>query len=485
MAAIAEWDRLYIGGHWVEPSDDQVIEVINPATESIAGRVPLAGAKDVERAVSAARSAMDSGPWPGMALEERVAVFEALAAALTERGEELVRLIVTETGLPSGGTVLSGTGAGQVAGTFELIRASIEAIRAFVFREELTGRAGRAIISQEPVGVVGAIVPWNGPLWSAVMKLAPALMAGCACILKPSPLAPLDSMVLAECAAAAGFPDGVLSVLPGGMEAGEHLVAHPGVDKISFTGSTTVGRAIAAACATNLTRCNLELGGKSAALVLDDADLDEVIPVLLAAGLDNNGESCTALTRILVPPHRHRELVEALAAAVAGLRVGDPFDPAVDVGPLISAQQRQRVEATIAGARDAGVTFVAGGGRPADLDRGWFVEPAVADGVTNDLPIAREEIFGPVLAVIEYGSVDEAVQIANDSPYGLCGGIFTSDVERGVELCGRIRTGTINVNRFVINIEAPLGGFKSSGLGREYGTAGIREFVETKTINLP
>jgi aldehyde dehydrogenase (NAD+) len=485
MAAVAEWNQLYIGGHWVEPAGPETFEVVNPTTELVAGRLPLAGAGDVDRAVSAARSALDNGPWPHLALEDRVAAIEALGAALAQRSEELVRLIVTETGLPSGGTVLSGTGAGQVAGTFELLRASVEAIRAFPFQEEMLGRAGRAIVRHEPIGVVGAIVPWNGPLWSAMMKLAPALMAGCACILKPSPLAPLDSMVLAEYAAAAGFPDGVLSVLPGGTEAGERLVAHPGVDKISFTGSTAVGRAIAASCAANLTRCNLELGGKSAAVVLDDADLDQVIPVLLAAGLDNNGESCTALTRILVSRRRHGELVETLAAAVSALVVGDPFDPAVDVGPLISADQRRRVEAFLTGADDAGVTFVAGGGRPAGLDRGWFVEPTVADGVTNDMPIAREEIFGPVLAVIDYDTVDEAVALANDSPYGLCGGVFTSDEERGIELCGRIRTGTINVNRFVINIEAPLGGFKSSGLGREYGSAGIREFVEIKTINLP
>lgn len=478
-----QWERLYIGGEWVRPSTDAALEVRDPATLAVLGRVPFAGAADTLRAVAAARQAFDQGPWPAMALDERVDAVERLLAALSARREELRQLVVSETGLPAGGTALSGTGASQVDGALLLMRNSIEVARSFDFVEEITGLAGRARVRYEPVGVVAAIVPWNGPLWSAMMKLVPALLAGCTVILKPSPLAPLDAMVLAECAEAAGLPPGVLNVVPGDRDAGVALV-DGATDKISFTGSTSIGRELAQQCGAKLKRVTLELGGKSAAIVLDDADLDATLPVLLAGGLDNNGEYCTALTRIIVGRGLKDELVERLATAVGNLCVGDPFDPAVDIGPLISARHRERVEHYITAARTDGARVVTGGGRPAEPATGWYLYPAVIDGVTNDMRVAREEIFGPVLAVIESHSTDEAIAIANDSPYGLSGAVFSADPARAVAVADRVRTGTININGFTINIDAPLGGFKESGIGREYGVWGLREFLEPKTINL-
>ncbi len=479
-----EWRRLPLGGDWVAPSGSAILEVRDPASLSLVGSVPVADHHDVALAVVAARRAFDQGPWPRSNLDARIEGVRRLLAALSKRRDDLVRLIVSETGLPIGGTVLSGTGASQVDGAIELIRASIETAQDYPFCEETTGRGGRALVVSEPVGVVVAIVPWNGPLWSALMKIVPAMLAGCTVIVKPSPLAPLDAMVLAECAMEADMPPGVLNVVQGDREVGEALVADPGVDKVSFTGSTAVGREVARQCAANLTRVNLELGGKSAAIVLDDADLDAAVPILLCGGLDNNGESCTALTRIVVSRPRAAELLERLRASVGSLAVGDPFDPAVDIGPLITETQRTRAETAIAGALGEGASVLVGGGRPRELPHGWYLEPTVLADVGNGMAAARDEIFAPVLSVIECGSDAEAVEIANDSPYGLSGAVFSADPERALDVCRQVRTGTLNINGFTINIDAPLGGFKQSGMGREYGVWGLREFVELKTINL-
>jgi aldehyde dehydrogenase (NAD+) len=480
-----EYDRLFVDGAWRAPASRQTLEVRDPCTLETVGRLPLAGPEDADRAVASARRAFDSGRWPALRLDERMAMVERLGEQLMARRGELVQAIVSETGLPAGGTVLSGTGAGQVDGAFELLKASLEAVQSFPFVETVEGRFAPARVFYEPVGVVVAIVPWNGPLWSALMKVVPAVLTGGAVVLKPSPLAPLDSMILAECVEEAGFPPGVINVVPGGADAGAALVSDARVDKVSFTGSTAVGREVAALCSANLTRYNLELGGKSAAIVLEDADLDAALPVLLAGGLDNNGESCTALTRIVVCAPLIEELIERLSAAVRSLRTGDPFDPTVDIGPLISEQHRQRVENYIAGAIEDGARAIAGGSRPAGFWPGWFLEPTVLVDVRNEMQVAREEIFGPVLSVIGCASETEAISVANDSPYGLCGAVFTADEERALDVCRRIRTGTINVNTFTINIDAPLGGFKQSGIGREYGTWGVHEFVEPKTVNLP
>ncbi len=480
-----EYDRLLVNGAWRPAASHETLEVRDPCTLETVGRLPLAGPEDADRAVAGARQAFDSGRWPALPLDDRMAMVERLGRQLEARREELMQAIVSETGLPAGGTILSGTGAGQVDGAFELLKASLEAVRSFAFVETVEGRFAPAKVFYEPLGVVVAIVPWNGPLWSSLMKVIPAVLTGNAVVLKPSPLAPLDSMILAECVEEAGFPPGVITVLPGGADAGAALVRDPRVDKVSFTGSTAIGRQVATLCSANLTRYNLELGGKSAAILLEDADLDAALPVLLAGGLDNNGESCTALTRIVVCVPLIDELVERLSAAVRGLRTGDPFDPAVDVGPLISEHHRRRVESYIAGAIEDGARTVVGGSRPAGPWPGWFLEPTVLVDVRNEMKVAREEIFGPVLSVIGYTSEMEAISIANDSPYGLCGAVFTADEGRAMDVCRRVRTGTININGFTINIDAPLGGFKESGIGREYGRWGVNEFVEPKTVNLP
>jgi acyl-CoA reductase-like NAD-dependent aldehyde dehydrogenase len=480
-----EFAELSLDGRWCEALSTEMLGVRDPTTLETVGRLPLAGVEDAERAVATSRRAFDAGPWPSLPLDERMAAVERLGDELAARREELVRAVVAETGLPVGGTVLSGTGAGQVDGALALIAANLETVASFPFSETVHGRFAMAHVSYEPVGVVVAIVPWNGPLWSALMKLIPAVLAGNVVLLKPSPLAPLDAMILAQCVDRAGFPPGVITVVPGDVNAGVALVGDPRVDKVSFTGSTTTGRDVARLCTANLTRFDLELGGKSAAIVLDDADLDATLPVLVCGGLDNNGESCTALTRILVCQPLEDELVDRVGAAVTGLRTGDPFDPTVDVGPLITEQQRSRAEAYIAGAEADGARVVAGGSRPGVAFPGWFLEPTILAGVRNDMPVARDEIFAPVLSVIACRSEDEAVAVANDSPYGLSGAVFSAEADRAMAVCRRIRTGTINVNGFTINIDAPLGGFKWSGMGREYGVWGLREFVEAKTVNVP
>jgi aldehyde dehydrogenase (NAD+) len=484
-ARIWEYDRIFVDGGWRVPASPEILEVRDPCTLGPVGRLPLAGPEDALRAVAGARRAFDIGEWPAWSMDDRLAAVERLGRQLVARREELIQAIVSETGLPSGGKILSGTGAGQVDGAFELLKASLEAVQSFPLIEAIDGRFAPARVFYEPVGVVVAIVPWNGPLWSALMKVIPAVLTGNVVVLKPSPLAPLDSMILAECIEEAAFPPGVVSVLPGGAEAGAALVSDPRVDKVSFTGSTAIGREVAGLCSAQLTRYNLELGGKSAAIVLEDADLDAALPVLLTGGLDNNGESCTALTRIIVSSSLIDELVERLSAVVGSLQTGDPFDPAVDVGPLISERQRQRAENYIAGAIEEGARAAAGGSRPDGPLPGWFLEPTVLVDVRNEMKVAREEIFAPVLSVIGCDSEAEAISIANDSPYGLCGAVFTTNEERAMEVCRRVRTGTININTFTINIDAPLGGFKQSGIGREYGIWGIREFVEPKTVNLP
>ncbi len=484
-ARVWEYDRLLVDGAWRAAASHQTLEVRDPCTLATVGRLPLAGPEDADRALVSARRAFDSGGWSAWPMDDRMAAVERLGRQLSARREELVQAIVSETGLPAGGTVLSGTGAGQVDGAFELLKASLEAVQSFSFVETVNGRFAPAKVFYEPVGVVVAIVPWNGPLWSALMKVIPAVLTGNAVVLKPSPLAPLDSMILAQCVEEAEFPPGVITVVPGGADAGAALVSDPRVDKVSFTGSTAIGREVASLCSAHLTRYNLELGGKSAAIVLEDADLDAALPILLTGGLDNNGESCTALTRIVVCAPLIDELVDRLSSAVRRLRTGDPFDPAVDIGPLISEQHRRRAENYIAGAIEDGATAVVGGSRPAGPLPGWFLEPTVLVDVRNEMKVAREEIFAPVLSVIGCTSEKEAISVANDSPYGLCGAVFTADQERAIDVCRRVRTGTINVNSFTINIDAPLGGFKQSGIGREYGSWGVHEFVEPKTVNLP
>jgi len=330
----------------------------------------------------------------------------------------------------------------------------------------------------------GAIVPWNVPFAMSVLKVVPALLAGCAVILKPSPETPLDSFIFADIFNRAGLPHGALSVLPGGIEVGRALVAHPGVQKITFTGSTAVGRSIGTVGGGQLKRMSLELGGKSAAVVLEDANIDTLIPSLIESGLGDNGQQCFALTRILVPRSRQNKIVDALATHMRKMKIGDPFDEATTIGPLISARQRERVEGYIRLGLESGATLAVGGGRPAELSRGWYVEPTLFTNVDNASRIAQDEIFGPVLSVIPYRDLDDAVRLANDSEYGLAGAVYTSDVELGQQVAARIQTGTVGINGLQFNLLAPFGGVKSSGIGREWGPEQLASFTELKVIGL-
>ncbi len=344
----------------------------------------------------------------------------------------------------------------------------------FPWVDERNGSFGRTRVTREPVGVVGAVIAWNVPLFLCANKLGPALLAGCTVVLKPAPESPLAVNVIAEIFAEAGLPEGVLSVVPGGAETGEHLVSHPDLDKITFTGSTAVGKHIGEIAARNLKRCSLELGGKSAAIILEDADLDSTIAMLVMSGLMNTGQACVGQTRILAPRSRYDEVVEKIVATAAFFPVGPPSDEAAQLGPLISAKQRDRVEDYIKKGLEEGARLVLGGGRPAGLDKGYFVEPTVFADVDNSMTIAREEIFGPVLSVLPYDSVDDAIKIANDSDYGLAGSVYTTDVEKGLDVAARVRTGTYGINWYAFDPGSPFGGFKNSGIGRENGPEGSR-----------
>ncbi len=472
--------KLFIGGEWVAPSSSSVIDVISPHSEEVVGRAPEAKEADVDRAVAAARLAFDRGPWPRLPATERADVMASLLAALQQRADEMAVLITSEMGSP-----ISFSHLGQVMASHMVLDYFTRLAREYVFEDVRPGLLGPALVRREAVGVVGAIVPWNVPLFVTMLKLAPALAAGATVVLKPAPETPLDALVLAEAAAEAGLPAGVLNVVPAGREVGEHLVKHPQVDKVSFTGSTAAGRRIASLCGEQLKRVTLELGGKSAAIILDDADLVPTVAALLPAAMMNSGQACVAQTRILASRRRYDEVVEALVAAVEEVKVGDPMDPQTFCGPLVAARQRDRVEGYIRAGKQEGARVATGGGRPAGLPHGWYVQPTVFTGVDNTMRIAREEIFGPVIAVIPYDTPEDALRIANDSDYGLSGSVWTSDVDRGLEVARQVRTGTYSVNGFAMEFSAPFGGFKGSGLGRELGPEGLASYLEAKTINLP
>lgn len=475
------YEQLFIGGEWVAPSSTSVFDVISPTTEELVGRVPEAVDADIDRAVAVAREAFDHGPWPRMSPTERGAVLTKVAEVIRNDMQEIAELISNEMGSPiSWGTLA------QVLAPTMILDYYAGLGSTFAFDTVRDGLMGPVMVSKEPVGVVAAITPWNVPLFLACAKLAPALLSGSTVVFKPAPETPLDANLLAELFADAGLPKGVLSVVPAGREVGEHLVNHPGVDKVSFTGSTVAGRKIGAACGANLKRFSLELGGKSAAIILDDADLATSLPLMMPNAIMNNGEACISLTRILAPRDRYSEVVDALVAQVAGIKVGDALDPTTEVGPLVAERQRDRVENYIRIGQEEGAKIATGGGRPAGLDTGWFVEPTVFVDVDNRMRIAQEEIFGPVLSVIPYDDDADAVRIANDSDYGLCGGVFTGDNERGLAVARQVRTGTYMVNSNIpIDFSSPFGGYKASGMGREFGEDGLELFLEKKTINLP
>ncbi|GGY24964.1 aldehyde dehydrogenase [Streptomyces xanthochromogenes] len=480
MTELVEHGQLFIGGELTDPLGTDVIEVISPHTEQVIGRVPHASRADVDRAVAAARRAFDTGPWARATPEERIEVVSRIKDAILVRHEEIARSVSAQNGSPYSWSVLA-----QALGAMMVWDSAITVARQFPYEERRSGALGPLLVRREPVGVVAAVVPWNVPQFVAAAKLGPALLTGCSVILKPSPESPLDSYILGEIAAEAGIPEGVLSILPADREVSEYLVGHPGVDKVSFTGSVAAGKRVMEVAARNLTRVTLELGGKSAAVILPDADLEAAVAGVVPAAWMNNGQACVAQTRILAPRSRYEEIAEAFAAAAGALVVGDPLDAATQVGPLVAERQRQRSLDYIRIGQEEGAKILTGGGRPAGFDRGWYVEPTLFGDVDNTMRVAREEIFGPVICLLPYGDEAEALRIANDSEYGLSGSVWTGDVEHGIDFARSVRTGTFNVNTFSLDMLGPFGGYKSSGLGREFGPEGFGEYLEHKMIHLP
>jgi aldehyde dehydrogenase (NAD+) len=470
------YDELFIGGRWREPSTAERLAVISPHTQEPIAQVPCARPDDVEAAVAAARNAFDHGPWPRWTPQDRVRKIEELATIYGRHIDEMADLITVQMGSPRSFSRL-----GQAGGAASMIHLALAAARDFPWAERRRGVLGEAHLNRVPVGVVGAIVPWNVPQCLIMPKLIPALLAGCTVIIKPAPETPLDALWLAEMIEQIDLPEGVVSVITGGPDVGEALVRHPAVDKIAFTGSSVTGRRIAALCGEQLKRVSLELGGKSAAIVLDDADIAKTVAGLKMASLMNNGQACVAQTRILVSPQRHDELVDALADMMSTLTVGDPTDEKTDIGPLVAQRQQQRVQDFIRSGQQEGARVVVGGADSPQA-RGWYVRPTLFTDATNDMRIAREEIFGPVLTVLTYSDEDEAVRIANDSDYGLAGSVWTADTAHGLQIAARVRTGTYGINMYMLDISTPFGGFKHSGIGREFGPEGLDEYVELQSV---
>jgi acyl-CoA reductase-like NAD-dependent aldehyde dehydrogenase len=462
----------YYDGAWQTPSSADAVDVISSATEEPVARIPRGSAADVERAVASARRAFES--WCLVAVEERAQWLERLAAAMKARVPVVAEAISHEVG-----TALGYSTKVQVEFPVTMIGMNAKFIRSAKLEEEL----GNSLVVKEPIGVVGCVTPWNYPLHQVVCKIAPALAAGCTVVLKPAEMAPLSSFMLAEAAHEIGLPPGVLNIVSGpGRVVGEAIVSHPDVDMVSFTGSLQAGRRIASLAGDGIKKVCLELGGKSAFVVLDDAPFEKAIPAGVNNCMQNSGQTCSAWTRMLVPRARHDEAVELARAQLAKLTVGDPFDPATRLGPLASAGQRDSVLGYIEQGKKDGAVVAAGGGRPAHLSRGFFVEPTIFARVTSGMTIAQEEIFGPVLAILPYDTEDEAVTIANDSIYGLAGGVWAGTKERALAVARRLRTGQVDVNGGRFNVLAPFGGYKKSGVGREIGPLALEEFFQLKAI---
>jgi acyl-CoA reductase-like NAD-dependent aldehyde dehydrogenase len=475
-------EKLFIGGSWVSPGTDDTFEVISPHTEAPIALVAAAGPADVDAAVTGARTAFDDGPWPRLDPADRIDAVRRLAKIYAAQQSAMAELITAEIGAP-----ISFAQRAQVGLPSMMMNAFCDLAAGFGWRETRRGFYGSDLdLRREPVGVVAAIVPWNMPQFLIVTKLIPALLAGCCAVVKPAPESPLDALLLADLIQQADLPAGVVSVLPGDAKVGQQLIGHRGVDKVSFTGSTAAGKAVAVACAADLKRVSLELGGKSAAVVLDDADPAAVATAVRSASLSNCGQICNALTRILVPANRSHEFVDALAAEMTALRIGDPSDPATQVGPLVARRQQDRVRDYISeGQREGARVVVGGGDMPDGIEQGWYVQPTLFADADNSMRIAREEIFGPVLTAIPYRDEDDAVAIANDSDYGLAGSVFTADADRGLAVAGRVRTGTFGVNQgYTMDPFGPFGGVKGSGYGRELGPEGIDSYTVLKSISV-
>lgn len=472
-------ESFYIGGQWRRPQSERRIEVVGANTGEVIGQVPEGTEADIDAAVLAARQAMQ-GEWAAFTPQDRAAVLLRFADALKKRAGQISTAVSIQNGMPiSLSEVIE---AELPVGMLQYYASLAAGIQVEERRRSPLGFD--TLVRRDPIGVVGAIVPWNYPVILSMSKIATSLATGCAVVLKPSPGTVLDCYFVAEAAAEAGIPPGVLNWVPGGRQLGAYLVAHPGVDKVAFTGSTAAGRQIGEVCGRLVRPVSLELGGKSAGIILDDAKMDSVVEGLRFAGLGNNGQTCALSTRILAPASRYDEIVDALASMASSLKVGSSLERATDIGPLASEEHRARVEGYIAKGKDE-ARLVAGGKRPAQLKDGWFVEPTIFADVSNSDTIAREEIFGPVLSIIRYESDDDAIRIANESEYGLGGTIWSTDNQRAIEMARRVQTGTIGVNGYVIDLGAPFGGIKASGLGRELGPESLAGFQQLKSIYLP
>ncbi len=477
---MTSYDQLLIGGEWVAPAGNQRIEVRSPATLEVIGSVPEGVEADIDAAVAAARRAFDSGPWPTTPPTERAKVIARFSELLAERLDDYKNVISAEMGAPH--QTVEMMMYTPAKGALDVFAGLAES---FPWEETRNGAFGMTKVRREPVGVVAAIIPWNVPLFIAVNKVIPALLAGCTVVLKPAPETPIDSLMLGGLLVEAGLPDGVISVVPADRAVSEYLVTHPGVDKVSFTGSTAAGRRVGSLATERLKRISLELGGKSAAIVLDDVDLASSAFMIAFSGLMNSGQACVAQTRILAPRSRYDEVTEAITEAAKLFVVGDPSDPATQLGPLVAERQRDRVEGYIEKGKAEGARLVLDGTRPAGLDKGWYVAPTVFADVDNKMTIAQEEIFGPVLSLLPYDSEDEALAIANDSDYGLAGSVWTSDVDHGYDIATKVRTGTYGINWYAFDMGSPFGGYKCSGIGREDGPEGLASFCELKSILMP
>lgn len=472
-------DKFFIGGRWVEPLSNRKLDVISPVTEELLMSYPEAGEADMDRAIAAAREAFDNGPWPRLSPAERARYLRKVADNLSGRMDEIANAWTLQVGAP---IMLTKKLVGQNATLFNYYADLIEA---FPFVDQRSRDDGGVVkVVKEPVGVCAAITPWNAPMVLLSYKIAAGLAAGCTFVAKPSPETPLEAYILAECIDQAGLPKGVFNLVPAGRESGDYLIRHKDIDKVAFTGSTAAGKHIAAVCAERLARVSLELGGKSAAIMLEDADFKAALPSLMVYTMPITGQVCFSLTRILVPESRKQEFLDLYAGAVSGIKVGDPFDPQTHMGPLTMARQLERVQGYIAAGKAEGARLVCGGGRPAGLDKGYYVEPTIFTDVRPDMKIAQEEIFGPVVSVIGYSDDEDAIRKANDSVYGLSGAVFGTDPERAYSVARRMRTGSVTVNGMIVDPKHPFGGYKQSGIGREGGVEGLDNYIETKTIHI-
>jgi len=474
----SNFQKLYIGGEWLSPSKNSLLDVISPITEDVVFQVAEAGIDDVNRAVEAAYQAFENGPWPCMSPLERATVLVAFAKALRARSEDFATAWTESTG------VVASMSSGSLEYAASAIDRSIEQASSFPFVEQYPPENGGNSLIHEPVGVVAAIAPWNAPLASMLTKVGPALIAGCTLIMKPAPQTPIEAYIVAECAAEAGFPKGVINMITAERDASDHLVRHPHVDKVSFTGSVATGRRIASVCADRIARVTLELGGKSAAIVLDDYELDVAAQNLASAICVLNGQNCAALTRVIISSDRHDEFVEHLVAAMQAVTIGDPYNADTELGPITMKSQLEKIESYIVKGVTEGAILATGGKRPAHFEKGFYFEPTVFANVDNNMAIAREEIFGPVLCVIPCDDEDDAVRIANDSPFGLGGAVYTNDNSAAYRVARKMRTGTVGQNGMRASFGIAFGGFKQSGLGREGGGKGLLPYLEPKTLML-